>query len=267
MTDGPTTSNHLPGLVATAVQRIVPIVEHEQLARDTYRMRLYCPEIAAQILPGQFFMLRAVGETDPLLGRPFALYDIYSEGGRPAGVDFGYVVVGKLTSLMRGWKPRTEVEIWGPLGNGFPPPDTGHLMMVAGGIGQTPFLAVAREALGLQTYGRPPRAVISRPARVSLCYGVRSDEYLAGVDAFAIDGLELQLSTDDGSRGHHGFVTDLLQRSLTGSDPPNRVYCCGPEPMMHAVAKICARHSVRCWLSLESPMACGFGVCFSCVVG
>lgn len=275
----------LPGLVVSAVQRVVEVVEQRQLARDTYCLRLHCPELARQIVPGQFFMVRAPDTTDPLLGRPFALYDIYEEHGEPAGVDFGYIVIGKLTSIMSRWKPGQPVELWGPLGNGFPPPPAGHLMMVAGGIGQTPFLAVAREALGLQDYGRAvsgatggssTRARVDSstggqaasgtpPSRLTMCYGVRSAEYLAGLDDFALPGLDVRISTDDGSRGHHGFVTDLLAESLQSDGPPDAVYCCGPEPMMEVVQQMCLQRNVPCWLSLESPMACGFGACFSCV--
>ena len=256
----------LPGLVPSAVQRIVAIVENEKIARDTWRMRLLCPEVARQIVPGQFFMVRIPGETDPLLGRPFALYDRYEEQGEPAGVDFGYLIVGKMTSRLAARKPGQMVELWGPLGNGFPLPKSSHLMMVAGGIGQTPFLAVAREALGVREYGEPARSLSSPPRRVSLCYGVRSAEYLAGVDEFrSVEGLRLKLATDDGTHGHHGYVTDLLKASIERDEPPEAIYCCGPEPMMRAVAKLAEAHGIECWLSLESPMACGFGACFSCV--
>lgn len=256
----------LPGLMPHAVQQIVPVVEQVQMARDTYRLRLYCPEIAAQILPGQFFMIRAVGRNDPLLARPFALYDVYEENGQPAGLDFGYVVIGKLTSLMATWKAGEPVEIWGPLGNGFPVPECEHLMCVAGGIGQTPFLAVLREAMGQKTYGTPARSIPQRPRTVSLCYGVRSKAYLAGVEDFQkSEGLNLQLATDDGSHGHPGYVTDLFAQTLTGDNPPDCVYTCGPEPMMRIVADLCLRKNVPCWLSLETPMACGVGACFSCV--
>lgn len=239
---------------------------HRRMAENTWMMRLECPEIAAQIRPGQFFMIRPERGTDPLLGRPFAVYDVFDDSdGNRIGIDFGYVVMGKLTSLMTGWKPGDEFEIWGPLGNGFPEPGDGHLMCVAGGIGQTPFLAVAREALGLQSYGSPRRELSIRPTRVTLAYGVRSKPYLAGLDDFTMPGLDLQIATDDGSAGYHGFVTGLLQQSIDGETPPDRVFCCGPEPMMHAVAELCQQHDLDCWLSLETPMACGFGACFSCV--
>ncbi len=286
-----------------AVQATARVVEQEQMARNTYRLRLHCPEIASRIVPGQFFMVRPARGSDPLLGRPFALFDTYDdERGQPVGFDFGYVTVGKLTGLMPSWKVGDEVSVWGPLGNGFPivPAGTKHLMCVAGGIGQTPFLAVARELLTSRRYGTPNRARRGSPdpaagmdrrspgfgnvsgdlqsaeaagsgdprralPKVSLCYGARSADYLAGLDQFAIDGLDVRLATDDGSRGHHGFVTELLKQSLASDSPPDLIYCCGPEPMMHAVQKIATAANVACWLSLETPMACGIGICFSCV--
>ena len=256
----------LPGLVRTATQCRATVVEHELMARNTWRMRLHAPEMARTILPGQFFMIRLPGRSDPLLGRPFALYDIYcDESCQPAGIEFGYVVVGKMTSLFESLKPGDDVELWGPLGNGFPAPPAGHLVIVAGGIGQTPFLAVVREALRRRKYGIPPRELTEIPSRITLCYGVRSREYLAGVAEFENEGIDVRIATDDGSVGHHGFVTDLLKQLIAEPNPPAAVYCCGPEPMMHAVSKVTAAAGLPCWLSLETPMACGFGACFSCV--
>ena len=208
----------LPGLVRTAVQSRTTVVEHEPMARNTRRLRLECPEIARQILPGQFFMVRLPERSDPLLGRPFALYDIYTdETGEPRGLDFGYVVVGKMTTQLQSLVPGDEVELWGPLGNGFPAPSSGHLVIVAGGIGVTPFLAVIREALRRRTYGQPPRELAHVPSRITLCYGVRSTEYLAGVEEFRREGIDVRIATDDGSTGHHGFVTDLLKQLLPPS--------------------------------------------------
>ncbi len=257
----------LPGLVPTARQMIVPVVEQVPMARDTFRLRIEAPELARQVVPGQFFMIRSPGVTNPLLGRPFALYDVWwDKSGSPAGIDVAYLVVGKMTGLMATWTPGDLVEVWGPLGNGFPLADCERLLLVAGGIGNTPFPAVAREALGLRRYGsRSLQSGLPRD-RVTFCYGVRSAEYLAGLDDFAGLGIDVRIATDDGSQGHQGFVTDLVAERLQGAGANGcRIYCCGPEPMMHAVAKLAARHNVPCWLSLETPMACGFGACFSCV--
>src|SRR5262249_46055388 len=105
------------------------------------------------------------------------------------------------------------------------------------------------------------------PQQISFCYGVRSADYFSGLEDFAALGIDVRLATDDGSRGYKGFVTDVAAGALSEERERGaaHIYCCGPEAMMHAVAKLAAKHQVPCWLSLETPMACGFGACFSCV--
>ena len=239
----------LPGMMLHAVQQTAMIDGVRQMARETWAVKVRSPELATRIVPGQFFMIRPQHGSDPLLGRPFALYDVYTdEYGMPLGVEFGFVRVGKLTSLMSQWTVGEHVQIWGPLGNGFPVPDCRHLVFAAGGIGQTPFLAVAREALQLNAYGLPSRRFSTSPESVTMCYGVRSAKYLAGLDDFRLPGLDLKIATDDGSSGHHGYVTDLLRDVLDQQKPETHVYCCGPEPMMKAVAEVCEDRRVPCWL-------------------
>src|SRR5262245_6439067 len=185
--------NPLSRLVSTARQMIVPVVEQVRLARDTFRLRLAAPELARDVLPGQFFMIRAPGVTNPLLARPFALYDTWPDAaGNPAGVDVVYLVVGKMTRLMSSWTRGDQVEIWGPLGNGFPTVSASRLVIVAGGIGNTPFPAVAREALGLAQYGGRSVAARLAPHRISFCYGVRSAEYFSGLEDFAGLGIDVR---------------------------------------------------------------------------
>jgi len=248
-----------------AIQQTVEIVENVRLAKDTYRVRFHAPPLARRILPGQFLMLRLAGVNDPLIGRPLALYDtILSASGEPEDLDVVYLVKGKLTSRLWQLRPGQKLDVWGPLGNGFNSAGGDHLIMVAGGIGQTPFLALAQEALGLKKYGNPPREV-PRASRITFCYGARSAEYFAGVEDFQRLGIDVRLATDDGSRGHHGFVTDLLKQALTEHHGQSRIVCCGPEPMMEAVAHIAHAANVPCQVSLETPMACGVGICFTCV--
>ena len=248
-----------------AVHRTVMVDENIRVAHDTYRVRLVCPEIAARILPGQFLMLRLAAQNDPLLGRPFAFFDVVrDDAGRPFGLDVIYLAIGKMTRRLIEVAVGDRLEVWGPLGNGFPPQPTEHLVMVAGGIGQTPFLAVAQEALGLRRFGDPPREV-PRAAAVSLCYGARTKDHFSGVDDFRAAGVDVHLSTDDGSLGHHGPVTELIEPVVAGSPSACRIVCCGPEPMMEATAHVAQRLGVPCQVSLETPMACGIGICFSCV--
>lgn len=245
-----------------AVSVIAPIVENVEIAKDTRRLRVHQPELTKQVLPGQFFMLRNPAGNDPLIGRAFAVYDVSSDGA----LDLVYVVKGKLTSSLVKLAAGDNVAIWGPLGNGFSDHSTEHLIMVAGGIGQTPFLALAKEALGKQEFGGMRVRASGYAQRVSLCYGVRSAAYLAGVDEFKAAGVEVHLATDDGSLGPPRLVTDILREILASESPQrSRVVCCGPEPMMEAVSKLTAQTGFDCQVSLETPMACGIGICFTCV--
>jgi dihydroorotate dehydrogenase electron transfer subunit len=237
------------------------ILANDLLARNTYLIRLKAPALAAAIRPGQFVMIRSPKGTDPLLGRPFALYDtVLDEQGRPIGIDIVYLVVGKLTGLLATQRVGDALEVWGPLGNGFPEPlGSDHVALVAGGIGQTPFLAHVRELLGTRGYGgQPPRRRVNR---VSLYYGVRTANLAAGVEDFRRAGATVHLASNDGSLGHHGFVTDLL----AAHPAPQHLFGCGPEPMLAALAEQAHRRGIPCHLSLETPMACGVGICFSCV--
>ena len=254
------------------------IVENVSIARNTMRLRFRAPAMAQRVTPGQFFMVRNPAGNDPLIGRAFALYDVASDtvasdtvasdtstSNASAGwIDVVYVVKGKLTSSLVQLTAGAPLAVWGPLGNGFAPPTAEHLIMVAGGIGQTPFLALAKEALGRQEFGQPGERLSGGTKRVSLVYGVRSAEYLAGVEAFKAAGVDVQIATEDGSIGPPRRVTDLLAEVLDDS-PTATVVCCGPEAMMEAVAQLTASRQVDCQVSLETPMACGIGICFTCV--
>lgn len=254
-----------PVCYADAMQYGVVVIErNERLARDTYRLRFQFPQMAQRFLPGQFLMLRIHGRDDPLIGRAFALYDIVDDpAGNAVAVDIVYLVKGKLTGQLAQLAPGQKVAVWGPLGNGFPALEAKHVMMVAGGIGYTPFLAWAKELSGMRKFGQPPRTVPKVP-RLTLCYGVRSADLLAGVHDFAQAGTQVRIATDDGSCGHAGLVTDLVRQALDQGERPHLV-ACGPERMMAAVAALAKQYDLPCRVSLETPMACGIGICFSCV--
>ena len=226
------------------IQRRVTIAANDRVAERTFRVRFACPELAPLLRPGQFLMVRLPDATDPLLGRPFAFYDIGGDS-----VDVVYLVLGKMTGRLSTLPAGTPLEVWGPLGKPFPTL-TGEprVTLVAGGIGQTPFLAYARQLL-------------AQGSSVSMFYGARSADYFVGLDDFRATGVDPKLATDDGSAGHHGRVTELV-RADPHSGP---VVGCGPEPMLRALAETCAQLGRPCWVSLETPMACGTGLCFSCV--
>jgi dihydroorotate dehydrogenase electron transfer subunit len=248
-----------------AARRTVAILENERIARDTFRLRLDDPAMARAIRPGQFLMIRPATGTDPLLARPFALYDVARDrSGEPIGVDVVYLVIGRGTQALARLKPGDPVIAWGPLGNGFGPSPGGEVVFVAGGIGQTPFLALGRWWLGQTGYGD---GVMEGPpvATATLLYGVRSAELAAGVGDFQEAGIAVELATDDGSAGHRGYVTDLLADRLARGERPSKIVGCGPPAMLAVLSKLVERYDIPCDLSMENHMACGFGACFSCV--
>jgi dihydroorotate dehydrogenase electron transfer subunit len=266
-----------------ALHRLAIVVENIPIARDTYRLRLADPLLASVIKPGQFIMIRPgpEGSTDPLLGRPLALYDVVRDSaGTPMELVVVYLVVGRGTAALAQRRPGERLAIWGPLGNGFGLPPDGPVLFVAGGIGQTPFLALGRWWLGKAHYGEGPNGgsetggktggapPASQRVAVSatLLYGVRTASLLAGVDDFRHAGIEVELATDDGSAGHHGFVTDLVAERLERGEHPVIVVGCGPPAMLLALSRLVERYDLDCEVSLENQMACGFGACFSCVV-
>lgn len=243
------------------------IVAHSRVADDTWRIRIDCPAIARAATPGQFAMLRIPERCDPLLARPLAVYDTFADGGVPRWVDFIYLVHGKFTTALTALKPGDGVVAWGPLGNGFGTEPADHLLLVAGGIGQTALLALARERLGQARYGAAPRP--AAPARrVTFCWGARHAGMFGAVDDFRAAGCDVHLATLDGSAGVRGTVIDLLDGLFAAGlpgQPAARVACCGPEPMMAAVGKWAEARGLPCDVSLEAPMACGVGICFTCV--
>jgi len=239
------------------------LVAQRQIAAGTFRIRVECPGLASRAGAGQFAMLRIADRFDPLLGRPLAVYDTYLgaedvvPGGERSGhrfADFVYTVHGRFTTALCTLTPGDRITVTGPLGNGWCDlPPSPRLVLVAGGIGQTSLLTLGRE-----------RAAAG--AEVIFCWGASRGAAFGDVDDFRRAGLDVHLATLDGSAGRKGNVVDLLDHLFpSGTNPPGPIACCGPEPMMAAVGRWAAMHGADCHVSLEAPMACGIGICFTCV--
>ncbi|WP_164102938.1 dihydroorotate dehydrogenase electron transfer subunit [Candidatus Laterigemmans baculatus] len=267
---------HAPFCADQAVQVKTEVREIEQVARGTYRIRFAAPEIAERIFPGQFVMLRMAGTSDPLIGRALAMYDVIEDAaGRPEAIDVIFIKKGKFTTAVAEAGRGAALDVWGPLGNGFSIAAAETLLIAVGGVGQTPMLALAAEALGRRSFGRPS----GYAQRVTMVYGARSGDLLACTAAFRAAGIDLRLCTDDGSAGERARVPELVERLIEALPPPAgdsvsgsaqgstavRIVSCGPEIMMEKVAAVAADRSIPCEVSLETPMACGIGICFSCV--
>lgn len=244
----------------------VTVTANECLAENTFRLRFDAPGLIPHLLPGQFLMLRLANTDDPLLGRPLAVYRADAVTG---SVEVVYLVVGKMTRRLSQLPIGTPLLAWGPLGNGFDLPEADHLVMVAGGIGQTPFYTLAEESLGLRIFAaRCDQTKKRRAQKTTLLFGAKSQNRLACLDEFRELGVEVKVATEDGSQGVRGFVTELIGPTVTEAALPRTVIaCCGPHPMLHAAFQTSkSLGDVPCYVSLESPMACGLGICFSCVV-
>ncbi len=205
--------------------------------------------------PGQFVMLSpgargSVPRCDPLLPRPMAVYRTQN-GGREPTVEILFKVHGRGTALLADLEPGAQVAVVGPLGTPFPDPAPGARAVIA--AGGTGIASVYEFAARLHARG----------VRVLVLLGARSASDLMGEADFAASGIPLAVATEDGTRGVRGLVTDLLADALSGPGDPV-VYACGPTPMMAAIARLAEQRDLPCWVSLENPMACGFGVCLGC---
>ncbi len=217
-----------------------------------HRLRLAVPGWRG-FLPGQFVMLSpgalaAVPRTDPLLPRPMAIYRAPGDRGE---IEILFKRHGRGTALLAAARVGQKVGLVGPLGRGFPTADPGErAVLVAGGTG----IASIYE-LGVR--------IRAAGGAVQVLLGARGVDDLMGEADFVSAGLPLRIATEDGSRGERGLVTDLLEQELRG-DAATRVYACGPTPMMRRAAEIARGSGAPCLVSLENPMACGFGVCLGC---
>lgn len=227
------------------------VIEVRRLGGDAYVLALAGP--FEPVEGGQFAMLRTRDAWPVLLPRPFSFFDV--EAGRAT---FFGKAVGPGTRALRDVRPGEEVFVAGPLGGGFPEVDDGspEPVCIAGGVGLAPFLLWAKQRFA------------ASGAVVPLLYGGANRDALAGMDDFAPGAQRFHVATDDGSEGFHGNVlqlyADLVRRGEIDGRAP--VYCCGPDPMMHAVAADCRERGVACHVSLETYMACGYGVCNGCTV-
>ncbi|MBI3080300.1 MAG: dihydroorotate dehydrogenase electron transfer subunit [candidate division NC10 bacterium] len=222
--------------------------------------------LSATFRPGQFFMLRVENGSDPLLPRAYSIYRMArSRRGRGARVDLLYKVVGRGTAQLAGLRAGAAVDLLGPLGNAFTvPPGTRELLLVAGGIGVPPVVALAEALAASRRNGRSGRS--QRPAIVAFLGGRSKPDILCAAD-FRRAGARAGVATEDGSAGERGLVTDLLERHLEGGSPAGRaIYACGPPGMLRRIAELAAAHEVPGQLSMEAPMGCGIGICMGCAI-
>ena len=256
----------------TPVRELCEVLERRRVGAY-HALTLLAPRIAGQARPGQFVHLLAGEDRSFPLRRPFSIHRAERPGGsgRPPGwspggmggsggpgpalgtVEVVFDVVGAGTGALSRLRPHDVVDALGPLGRPFTPPETPTgCVLVGGGYGTAPLYFLATE-------------LRLRRCRVDFVIGAASAGRLLDAMEAKRLGHSLTLTTDDGSAGRRGLVTDplgdLLPRTGAG-----QVYACGPMPMLAAVSRAAAAAGVPCQVAVEEQMACGTGICFSCVL-
>ncbi|MHC4945736.1 MAG: iron-sulfur cluster-binding protein [Planctomycetota bacterium] len=216
------------------------------------------PALERKPYPGQFFMVKLLVPGFPLFGRALAVLD-YQNAGKEAEVGFLVKQVGTGTEMLCQAEEGMTAMLTGPAGNFFPAPaPEAPAIFVAGGTGLAAFY------YWLHGYG----GIENASDRLLVLYGARNRSCLYLHETMDKLSIPYRISTDDGSMGTKGFVSDLLAEQFEKPDFSKEtvVYACGPDPMMKVVAGMCGKKGVALYLSLEVRMACGIGVCNGCAV-
>jgi dihydroorotate dehydrogenase electron transfer subunit len=225
------------------------VLENVCLTGKYHRLRIASPQIASETKTGQFCMLRPERSGESLMRRPFSVAAVRDH----EILEFAYTAIGRGTRLLASLKPGDSIWCLGPLGNQFPIVEGCRAIVVAGGIGIAPF---------------PLLNSILNEHRIFpiTLYGARNASELIYVEE--LNGLSdrLEIATDDGSAGFHGFVTQLLEKELEKESRTSVIYACGPHPMMKRVKQIAEKFDVPAYLSMEEIMGCGIGICIGCPI-
>ena len=229
------------------------VLSNHRLSETYNVVELAAPQIGAATSPGQFVMVKRALGREPLLRRPFSVFEVLRDDrSRVIGVSLLSKQVGTVTRDLYVLEIGDHLRCLGPLGRAFSvvdPPTAAW--MIAGGV-------------GLATLAEELRA---RGTETTLFYGGRSAADIYRVPFFERLGVHVVVTTEDGSRGEQGRVTGPVERALEKvAETGVMIYACGPTPMMRAVAALGERSGRRTEVSLEPVMGCGLGGCYSCVV-
>lgn len=217
------------------------ICKNEEIAPNIFSLWVETNQSEKDILPGQFYMLKA-DHIEPLLPRPISVCSV--ESGK---IEFLYEAVGRGTKIFSTLSKGDKVNIMGPLGNGFPIEEAkGKVAIVSGGIGIAPMKELVKRLKAMEEV-----------KKIHIYAGFRDKSYLIE----ELKGLseEINIATDSGKEGYKGFVTEIIDYSNY-----DLVFCCGPEPMMLKVVNQCRAQGVKVYVSMEKHMACGVGACLVC---
>lgn len=230
------------------IQNEYKVVSNKKKNKTYYHLVFSAPKLCGHIKPGQFIHIKVSSHFEPLFRRPFSVYR--AQKGR---VEIFYEPVGKGTKMLTEKRPGDLLDVLGPLGNAFclPPKDVTQIVFIAGGIGVAPFMLFSDQ-------------IKKHKAQKILLYGGRSKEHTFSLNDFKKNGVKCFVSTDDGSVGVKGRVSELFSHIQVSSK--TMIYTCGPRAMMKAVASFAKEHQLCGQISMEEVMACGLGACLGCSI-
>jgi dihydroorotate dehydrogenase electron transfer subunit len=222
------------------------IIGNKHLGQDFFILEVSADDIINDFKPGQFVQVKAEGSPETFLRRPVSIYDVDYE---KKAFSLFIQIVGKGTAALSILNQGDSVNLIYPLGNHFSMPDEEKkILLIGGGVGIAPMLFLGKH---LKSKGYNPDMLL----------GFRSSDRIFEIEEFTKVG-KVYITTEDGSRGEKGYVT---QHSILKDERYERIYCCGPELMMKAVASYCNKNNIFCEVSLENLMACGIGICLCCI--
>lgn len=234
------------------IQQMAEILNHRKLGDEYHSLTIVAPEIAEAAKPGQFVNLRPPTDRSYLLRRPFSIFRVNRRGNVAATVEVVFDIRGPGTAALAAMRRHEPIDIVGPIGRSFTIPKTQHsCLLVGGGVGATPLFFLGEE---LQNAGK----------RVDVLWGAATASRLvAPIEAKRL-GAVAAFTTDDGSEGHHGLITEVLGEIIErcGTEV---IYTCGPRQMMASVTKIALEFGIPAQVAMEELMGCGIGVCMTCV--
>jgi len=230
------------------ISSLCRVHENNQIAEDTYRMLISSSEIAKEAKPGQFIHVKVPNNDSLILRRPISISNTFSDNG--GIVEIIYRVSGEGTKILSKVKSPEHVDVMGPLGNGFiKPKQINRAYVVGGGCGIAPLKLLVKDW---------------QEVRFTSFLGFKDKSFAYDVDQFELLSEQVIVSTDDGSLGNIGKVTDFVSRKLK-TETPDLIIGCGPVPMLKRLVLISEIFGIPCQISLEERMGCGIGACLVCV--
>lgn len=241
------------------------VMTNRSIAAEQFLLSLKLPASFPAPLPGQFVMVKAPSCQTPLLARPFSIY-AFTGTKEHATMEIMYSIVGRGTRLLSSLLPGSLLRVMGPLGNGFTiVPERKNIVLLAGGMGIAPLTFLAAYYVALLGQKEVKKGYLNR--RIIFYVGAKTGEVLPGIERIENFSEDIKISTDDGSWGFQGTVTQLLSKDLAFYSPEDAaLFACGPAPMLKNLAAMLSGKDFFCQVSMEEKMACGLGACLGCAL-